>query len=38
MPHALVGEHNEFIAKEFLRLSDDEIADLIIEEVLETSF
>ena len=38
MPHALVGEHNEFVMKELLGLSDDEIADLIIEEVLETSF
>ena len=38
MPHALVGEHNEFVVKELLLLSDDEIADLVIKEVLETSF
>lgn len=37
MPHALVGQHNELILKQFLSLSDDEISDLIAEEVLETS-
>ena len=37
MPHALVGEHNELILKEWLKLSDDEIADLIVAEALEVS-
>ncbi len=37
MPHALIGEHNELVLKEFVGLSDDEIADLIVAEVLETS-
>ena len=37
MPHALIGEHNELILKDFLGLSEDEIARLVIEEVLETS-
>ncbi|MFQ5874913.1 MAG: CaiB/BaiF CoA transferase family protein [Dehalococcoidia bacterium] len=37
MPHATIGEHNELILREFLNLSDDEIADLIAEEALETS-
>ncbi|MFQ5933373.1 MAG: CaiB/BaiF CoA transferase family protein [Dehalococcoidia bacterium] len=37
MPHALIGEHNELILKNFLGISDDEIADLIAGEVLETS-
>lgn len=37
MPHALIGEHNEVVLKEFVGLSDDEIADLIVAEVLETS-
>lgn len=37
MPHALIGEHNELVLKEFIGLSDDEIADLIVAEVLETS-
>ncbi len=34
---ALIGEHNDMILKEFAGLSDDEIAQLIIDEVLETS-
>ena len=37
MPHALVGEHNELILKGWLKLSDDEIADLIVAEALEVS-
>ncbi len=37
MPHALVGEHNELILREWLKLSDDEIADLIVAEALEVS-
>ena len=37
MPHALVGQHNELILKQFLGLSDDEISDLVAGEVLETS-
>ena len=37
MPHALVSEHNELILKEWLKLSDDEIADLIVAEALEVS-
>ena len=37
MPQALVGEHNQLILKEMVGLSDDEIADLIVEEVLELS-
>ena len=37
MPHALVGEHNELILKEWLKLSDDEIADLVVAEALEVS-
>ncbi len=31
----LIGEHNEYICKEVLGMSDDEIAELVIEEVLE---
>lgn len=34
---ALIGEHNELVLKEFVGLTDDEIADLVIAEVLETS-
>jgi crotonobetainyl-CoA:carnitine CoA-transferase CaiB-like acyl-CoA transferase len=37
MPHALVGEHNDLILREWLNLSDDEIADLIVAEALEVS-
>lgn len=37
MPHALIGEHNELVLKEFVGLSNDEIADLIVADVLETS-
>ena len=37
MPHALIGEHNGLILQEFIGLSDDEVADLIVAEVLETS-
>ena len=35
---AMIGEHNGLILKEFLGMSDDEIADLIADEVLETSY
>ncbi|MFH1383026.1 MAG: formyl-CoA transferase, partial [Chloroflexota bacterium] len=31
----LVGEHNEYALRELLGMSDDEIAELIIEGVLE---
>jgi len=34
-PAPLFGEHTEMVLKEFLGLSDDEIADLVIEGVLE---
>lgn len=34
-PAPLLGEHNEYILKEFLGMSDDEIADLVAEEVLQ---
>ncbi len=37
MPHALIGEHNELILKQFVGLTDDEIGDLVAQEVLETS-
>ena len=37
MPHALVGEHNELIPKEWLKLSNDEIDDLVVAEALEVS-
>ena len=37
MPHACVGEHNEFILKEMFGLSDDEVADLVAAEVLEST-
>ena len=37
MAHALVGEHNDLILKEFIGLTDDEVADLVAQEVLETS-
>ena len=37
MPHATIGQHNELILKEFVNLSDEEIAELVAEEVLETS-
>ena len=37
MPHAMVGEHNELVLKEFIGLTDEEIVDLIVEDVLETS-
>ena len=37
MPHALIGEQNEVVLKEFVGLSDDEIANLLVGEVLETS-
>ena len=35
---SVIGEHNEFILKDMLGFSDDEIAELIIGEVLENSF
>ncbi len=31
----LLGEHNEYVCKEILHMSDDEIADLVIQGVLE---
>jgi crotonobetainyl-CoA:carnitine CoA-transferase CaiB-like acyl-CoA transferase len=31
----LLGEHNEYVLKEFLGMSDEEIADLMAEGVLE---
>ena len=31
----LLGEHCEYVLKEILGMSDDEIAELVIEEVLE---
>ncbi|MCJ7743652.1 MAG: CoA transferase [Dehalococcoidales bacterium] len=34
-PAPLLGEHNEYILKELLDMSDDEIAQLVAEEVLE---
>ena len=34
-PAPLMGEHNEYILKEFLNMSDDEIANLVAEEVLQ---
>ena len=34
-PAPLFGEHTEMVLKEFLGMSDDEIADLVIEGVLE---
>jgi benzylsuccinate CoA-transferase BbsF subunit len=37
MPHALVGEHNELILRDWLKLSDDEITELIVAEALEIS-
>lgn len=37
MPHATIGEHNDLILKEFVNLTDEQIAELIAEEVLETS-
>ena len=37
MPHAMIGEHNDLILREFVGLSDEEITDLIVEEVLENS-
>ena len=37
MPHALVGEHNELILKDWLHLSDEEIADLVVADALEVS-
>lgn len=32
-----IGEHNEFILKELFGLSDDEVADLVAAEVLEST-
>ena len=37
MPQALIGQHNEEILKEILRLDEDAIADLVIGGVLENS-
>jgi crotonobetainyl-CoA:carnitine CoA-transferase CaiB-like acyl-CoA transferase len=35
-PAPLIGEHNEYVLREILGLSDDDIADLIIEGVITT--
>ena len=35
--HALIGQHNEMVLKEFAGLTDEEIGQLVIDEVLETS-
>ncbi|MCH7997529.1 MAG: CoA transferase, partial [Chloroflexi bacterium] len=37
MPQALIGEHNQLILKEFISLTDEEIAALVEAEALETS-
>ena len=34
-PAPLMGEHNEYVLKEFLGMSDDEIADMVAEEALQ---
>ncbi|MBI2328157.1 MAG: CoA transferase, partial [Chloroflexi bacterium] len=34
-PAPLLGEHNEYVLKQILNLSDDEIAELVIEGVVE---
>lgn len=34
-PAPLIGEHSEYILKEFLGMSDEEIAELVVEEVLQ---
>ena len=31
----LLGEHNEYVLKEILKMSDDEIADLVVDGVLD---
>ena len=36
MPAPCLGEHNDYVYKEILGLSDDEIADLIVEGVITT--
>jgi len=36
MPAPALGEHNEYVYKEVLGLSDDEIADLLIDGVITT--
>jgi crotonobetainyl-CoA:carnitine CoA-transferase CaiB-like acyl-CoA transferase len=33
-PAPCLGEHNEYVCKEILGLSDEEIADLLVEQVL----
>jgi crotonobetainyl-CoA:carnitine CoA-transferase CaiB-like acyl-CoA transferase len=38
MPSPLVGEHNEYVFKELLRMSDDEIAENIIDGSITTEF
>ncbi|UCC61106.1 MAG: CoA transferase, partial [Dehalococcoidia bacterium] len=35
MPAPCIGQHNEYVLKEILGMSDDEVADLIIEGALE---
>lgn len=37
MPHACVGEHNNYILREFVGMSDEEIADLAANGVLEVA-
>jgi len=34
-PAPLIGEHSEYILKEFLGMSDEEIAELVVGEVLQ---
>jgi len=34
-PAPLLGEHSEYILKEFLGMSDEEIAELVVGEVLQ---
>jgi len=34
-PAPLMGEHNEYVFKQILGMTDEEIADLIAEEVVE---
>ena len=38
MPSPLVGEHNEYVFKELLKMSDDEIAEHIIDGSITTEF
>ena len=38
MPSPMVGEHNEFVFKELLKMTDDEIADHLIDGSITTEF